>query len=173
MTKSNLMTHSYVTWLTHVWHVCSCSDWAQGVAVCCSVLQRVAVWHDSFICDMSALAELKVLQCVAACRSVTWDESFNDSSYYKCLGAFIATLQHTATHCNTLQHTATQELNEPQAVRGLQYQMRTDMWETCERHVRDKVGAAGRFELQTSIKLQMRIPNKQFCEVRVSWNLLF
>ena len=55
--------------------------------VCCSVLQCVAVC-------------CKVLQCVAVCCSVLQCGLF---VWYTPIGTQI-TLQHTATHCNTLQH---------------------------------------------------------------------
>ena len=87
------------------------------VAVCCSVLQCVAV-----CCQCCS-----VMQCDAVCCSVlqcVWCRSFSQMSPIKnvallCLTSIVAkqtsphiathcnTLQRTATHCNTLQHTAT------------------------------------------------------------------
>ena len=50
----------------HVAVCCSCSG-LQWVAVCCSVLQFVAVWDTSVISRNSAF---NVLQCVAVCCSL-------------------------------------------------------------------------------------------------------
>ena len=90
-----------------------------GVAVCCSVLQCVAV-----CCS--------VLQCVAVCCSVLqckllaslrgrfpprvhpsttpikYKRTATDNLHCNAHTA-THTLQHTATHCNTLQHTATND----------------------------------------------------------------
>jgi len=61
------------------------------VAVCCSVLQYVAVRQRTL---QRVAARCSVWQCVAVCCSI------QRCGYYN-------TLQHTATHCNTLQHTTT------------------------------------------------------------------
>ena len=68
-----------------------------SVAVCCSVLQCVAV-----CCSVLQCAAL-FLQCAAQSRDsrLECDKEYASNS---CL----YTLQHTATHSNTLQHTSTQ-----------------------------------------------------------------
>ena len=74
-------------------------------ALCCSVLQRVAVGCSVLQCVAVCYS---VLQCVAVCCSVlqyVW--SLTDISVFLCLQYegychHCNTLQHTATHCNTL-----------------------------------------------------------------------
>jgi len=77
-----------------------------GAAVCCNVMQCVAV---CCVC----CSVLRVLQCVAVCcksdvvccryehGGMGWTDCTHSLVY------IIATLQHTATHCHTLQYTAT------------------------------------------------------------------
>jgi len=115
----NLAKEAY-TWLSQLFNTASGTFqhvlWFLGkVAVCCSVLEVVAV------CVL-----LCISQCVAA--SVLWEG--RESSLFKssCIAKYASiklkhaatrcntlqyaaiycnTLQHTSTHCNTLQHTAT------------------------------------------------------------------
>ena len=61
------------------------------VAVCCSVLQCIAV-----CCS--------VLQCVAV--NLGWICSAREKYLGFIFSTYYHTLQHTATHCNALQHTA-------------------------------------------------------------------
>jgi len=65
--------------------VAVCCSALQCVAVCCSVVQCVSVCHS-------------VLQCVAVCCSVHCNISFSMGSTN--MGS-AASLQHTATRCNT------------------------------------------------------------------------
>jgi len=67
-----------------------CCSMLEYVAVCCSVLQCVAEC-------------CRVLQCVAVCCSPSCVSARNFQG---------AILQHTATRCNTLQHTATRDTFE-------------------------------------------------------------
>jgi len=77
----------------------------QCVAVCCSVLQCVAVRRSVLQWDAVCCSET---QCVAVRRSVLqWDAVCCSETPFGC---HLLRLQHTATHCNTLQHTATRLL---------------------------------------------------------------
>jgi len=107
--------------------VCCSVTWSvlQCVAVCCSVLQCVAEWLESAWLDNHYQKTIKssVLQCVAVCCSelqcvaVCCGVLQSDAATQKRLSsqADSKTLQHTATHCITLQqsgkcalqHTAT------------------------------------------------------------------
>jgi len=118
MTPSHIHTHAHTHTRTHTLslHIASLThdsppqQWIfarmrevvlQCVAVCCSVLQCVAV-----CCG--------VLQCVAVCCSVLQLKWISARMREVCEGRYVEgsqhpfPLQHTATYCNTLQHTATQ-----------------------------------------------------------------
>ena len=80
-----------------LWLLCRLLIWGKCVAVCCSVLQCVAM------CCCS------VLQCVAVCCSV-WHESWMYLVlffYSLNRGILSFALQHSATQCNEVQHAAT------------------------------------------------------------------
>jgi len=70
----------------------------QCVAVYCNALQYVVVWCSVLQCVAVCCS---VLQCVAVCCSAfhTWETSLWAS---KCMSECVTSLQHTATHCNTL-----------------------------------------------------------------------
>jgi len=112
MSHMNAVTHSYLIWMKYPWLRCmtyALSSWylddalivlkcvAGVLQACCSMLHCVA-------------ACCSVLQCVALCY---WylDDSLIDWIFRRLWmksHSFIAvvhTLQHTATHCNTLQRT--------------------------------------------------------------------
>ena len=79
----------------------------QRVAVCCSVLQCVAI-HSTPITLQHTATHSDTLQqhCNTLCCSVTGNVVQVASKPEYTLQLCI--LQHNATHCNTLQHTATQ-----------------------------------------------------------------
>jgi len=70
-------------------HVAACCSVLQRVAACCSVLQYVA-------------ACCSVLQCAAVQCSALETPTLIDGPRQVCTSTF-STLQHTETHCNTLQ----------------------------------------------------------------------
>jgi len=93
----------------------------QCVAVCCSVLQCVTVCLKSrynkhttcvgCMCARTPHAKTTILQCVAVCgvaRVAVCCSVFPIKIHYMLY--LRTTLQHTATHCNTMQHIATQTL---------------------------------------------------------------
>ena len=89
-----IYVHNMDQWYEQ-WHIIQCA--LQRVAVCCSVLQCVAVRCSNgtaphIIGPCHVYIHL-ALQCVAACCS--------DSTVPYC-----TTLHHIASHCNTLRHTA-------------------------------------------------------------------
>jgi len=94
-------THSYVTWLIHVCnmtHSCKWHDiWMRAGCSRCQHRAPLCVWHDSFI-------------------HMTWLIHMRDMS-----NPFVTWLVHrgrdtlSATHCNTLQHTATRK-NRPHRI---------------------------------------------------------
>jgi len=67
------------------------------VAVCCCVLQCVAVCRSVAVC-------CSILQCVCSdsVRVSGWGLVYTRESVFV---RYCNTLQHTAKHCNTLQHT--------------------------------------------------------------------
>ena len=77
----------------------------QYVAVCCSVLQSVAVCSSVL---QSVAVFCSVLQCVAEyCSVLQWLVSTNRLRRTMLQGVLSGLVQHTATHCNTLQHQLT------------------------------------------------------------------
>jgi len=87
-----------------------CSCVLQCDAVCCSVFKcgiQMEFRSDTVVC-------CSVLQCVAVCCSVVTCEKSNFKAsllmtHHECLSHEVReTLQHTATHCNTLHCTAAQ-----------------------------------------------------------------
>jgi len=86
-----------------VWRLCSASP--TGVAVCCSVLQCAAVCCGVLQCVAVCCS---VLQCVAVCCSVLRCAAVCYSMLQcvalGCVLHSVNTVQHTATHCDTLQH---------------------------------------------------------------------
>ena len=100
-----------------------CCSVLQCVAVCCSVLQCVSCdLYDmaySCVCEQCVAVCCSVLQCVAVCCSVLQcvavccSVGVGVTSPAQICNMIQSCVQHgysnvyTATHCNTLQHTAT------------------------------------------------------------------
>jgi len=80
----------------------------QSIAVCCSVLQFVAVCCSVMQC--AQMSDTHSIDCNRISRSqisaihhvFSW---YSIAVYWVCIW-HLRTLHHTATHCNTLQHTA-------------------------------------------------------------------
>jgi len=95
------------------------------VAVCCSVLQCIAVCCNMLSCVAVCCSVLQcavvcciVLQCAAVGCTVKTSQKIEErfarpwsESCHTCVCVLSHTLQHTATHCNTLQHTCASVLN--------------------------------------------------------------
>ena len=118
-----MQTRADLQWVTVVCVAVGCS--ALGcVAVRCSVLQCVAVCCSVLQCVAVCCS---VLQCVSNCDSSSWSldsPELKEPYTHKTLLQHTAIKMHhiatrcytiyTATHCNTLQHTATHcKLKEP------------------------------------------------------------
>jgi len=92
---------------------CCSTQLRYAAAVCCSMLQWVAVgysaWHMSqrrYLCNTSVYFCCSLLQHTAAHCS-TLHHTASHCSTLQHTAAHYSTLQRTATHCNTLQHTDT------------------------------------------------------------------
>jgi len=77
------------------------------VAVCCSLLQSVAVcWSGETRVDPCSLDSIDTLQHTAT-HCCTLQHTATHCNILQHTATYCNTLQHTATHCNALQHTAT------------------------------------------------------------------
>jgi len=101
-TRCNILQHTatHCNALQHTATHCNTHMPAHGSVayVCCSVLQCVAV------CCMFGIREL---QCVAACCILDIRDTPICKPRMLYIQWMVCILQHTATRCNTLQHTAT------------------------------------------------------------------
>jgi len=84
-----------------------CCSVLQCVAVCCRVLQYVVIKQPNARVLQCAVVQCVVLQFVAVCCSVLQCVAVTLCVVIKQPIASAQTLQHIATHCKTLQQTAT------------------------------------------------------------------